>query len=56
MASERSVEQSRSPMDKNRITSRTRPDERATDREAIKRRGGKSGGRAMKEGGALRKA
>jgi len=27
------VEQSRGPMDKNRITRPTRPDERATDRE-----------------------
>jgi len=31
--SERSVEQSRSPMDKNRITRPTRPDERAQNRE-----------------------
>jgi hypothetical protein len=30
---ERSVEQSRGPMDKNRITRPTRPDERASDRE-----------------------
>ena len=31
--SEGSVEQSGGPMDKNRITRPTRPDERATDRE-----------------------
>jgi len=33
VGSEGSVEQSRGPMDKNRITRPTRPDERATDRE-----------------------
>jgi len=33
VGSEESVEQSRDPMDKNRITRPTRPDERATDRE-----------------------
>jgi hypothetical protein len=33
VGSEGSVEQSRGPMDKNRITRPARPDERATDRE-----------------------
>jgi len=33
VGSEESVEQSRGPMDKHRITRPTRPDERATDRE-----------------------
>ena len=44
------MEQSRDPMDKNRITRPARPDERADDREvqAIKDRDGKSGGCAGK--------
>ena len=50
MGSEGSVEQSRGPMDKNRITRPTRPDERAliAKSTAIKGRGGKFGGRAAK--------
>ena len=44
------MEQSRGPMDKNRITRPTRPDERANDREVHSHhdRGGKFGGRAVK--------
>jgi len=37
--SERSVEQNRGPMDKNRITRPTRPDERASDREVHNHQG-----------------
>jgi hypothetical protein len=51
MGSEDSVEQSRGPMDKHRITRPTRPDERANGREVHGHQrtgGGKSGGRAVK--------